>query len=176
MRYFPSRPFLAASALALAVLATSGCHWFRKTDEMYQKPVESRPLEVPPDLDRPATDASAAQADDQSQPVMRSSMAAPAAAQATAAAAASGFTIPGERDEVFAKVGDALAAIEGVTIATKAQLLGTYDVNYGGSDFLVRVTKVDAGAYVSAVDPRGVPAGNEAATGLIAKLKAALGG
>jgi hypothetical protein len=45
-----------------------------------------------------------------------------------------------------------------------------------GSDFLVRVTKVDAGVYVSAVDPRGMPASTAAATQLIASLKAALGG
>ena len=76
---------------------------------------------------------------------------------------------------MFAKVGDALAATEGVTIASKAQLLGTYDVNYAGSNFLVRVTKVESGVYVSAVDPRGMPATHEAATKLVAALKAALG-
>ena len=63
-----------------------------------------------------------------------------------------------------------------VTIASKAQLLGTYDVSYHGADFLVRVTKVDAGVYVSAVDPRGMPASGDAATQLIAALKAAVGG
>jgi hypothetical protein len=73
-----------------------------------------------------------------------------------------GFTVPGERDAVFAKVGDALAATEGVTVASRAQLLGTYDVSYEGSDFLVRVTKVDAGVYISAVDPRGLPAAGDA--------------
>jgi hypothetical protein len=40
----------------------------------------------------------------------------------------------------------------------------------------VRVTKVDAGVYVSAVDPRGMPASAEAPAKLIAALKAALGG
>jgi len=69
-----------------------------------------------------------------------------------------------------------LAATDGVTIASKAQLLGTYDVSYHGADFLVRVTKVDAGVYVSAVDPRGMPASGDAATQLIAALKAAVGG
>jgi hypothetical protein len=39
----------------------------------------------------------------------------------------------------------------------------------------VRVTKVDAGVYVSAVDPRGMPATSEAAIKLVAALKAALG-
>jgi hypothetical protein len=69
-----------------------------------------------------------------------------------------------------------LAATEGVTVASRAQILGTYDVSYGGANFLVRVTAVDAGVYVSAVDPRGLPASGEAPQKLIAALKAALGG
>ena len=35
-----------------------------------------------------------------------------------------------------------------MTIASRAQLLGSYDVAYEGSNFLVRVVAVDAGAYV----------------------------
>ena len=74
-----------------------------------------------------------------------------------------GFTTAGSRDEVFNKVGDALAGIEGVNIASRAQLLGAFDVNYEGSNFLVRVSAAEAGAYVSAVDPRGLPATGERA-------------
>jgi hypothetical protein len=40
----------------------------------------------------------------------------------------------------------------------------------------VRITKVDAGVYVSAVDPRGMPDTGDAATRLIAALKTAIGG
>ena len=47
-------------------------------------------------------------------------------------------------------------------------------MTYEGSDFLVRVVAVDAGAYVSAVDPRGLPATGEAAVKLIDALKAKL--
>ena len=163
----------ALAVLAVAVLAASGCHWFRKGDKNYQQSAENRPLEVPPDLDRPNADAAVQPASEPAQSVSRSSMPAPAASTATVA---TGFTVAGERDAVFAKVGEALAATEGVTIASKAQLLGTYDVNYAGSNFLVRVTKVEAGVYVSAVDPRGMPATNDAATKLVAVLKSALGG
>lgn len=60
------------------------------------------------------------------------------------------------KEEAFAKVGTALEGVEGVTIASRAQLLGSYDVAYEGSNFLVRVVAVDAGAYISAVDPRGL--------------------
>ena len=130
--------------------------------------VTQRPLEVPPDLDKPNTDAA------MKMPATASANA--AAPVAGAGATPLGFTVPGERDAVFAKVGDALAAQAGVTIASKAQLLGTYDVDFEGAKFLVRVTKTDAGVYVSAVDPRGLPATGEAPVKLMAALKTALGG
>src|SRR3546814_8309453 len=47
--------FLAAAALAVAVLGASGCSWFRKGDELYAQSPENRPLEVPPDLNLPDT-------------------------------------------------------------------------------------------------------------------------
>jgi len=168
-RTAPLPRLLAVTTLAAAVLAATGCHWFHKDAEAYTQSAESRPLEVPPDLDRPSTEAAMQPA---GQSVSRSSMPAPQASTATA----SGFTVTGDSDQVFAKVGEALAATEGVTIASRAQLLGTYDVSYEGANFLVRVTKVEAGAYVSAVDPRGMPATDAAPLKLIAALKAALGG
>ncbi len=159
--------------LVPALLLATGCSWFRKGDSVYAQSAETRPLEVPPDLDRPNTEgAMRMPSAEAGQSVTRSSM----PARAASAASASGFTVAGERDAVFAKVGEALAATSGLTIASKAQLLGTYDVNYQGSDFLVRITKVDAGVYVSALDPRGMAASSAAATQLIAALKAALGG
>ena len=152
--------------LAVAtVAATTGC--FRKGARGdYALPAESRPLEIPPDLTRPGAENAPA-------PVLASA-AAPAAAQP--AVQGTGFTVPGSREEVFGKVGDALAAIDGVQIASRAQLLGSFDVAYQGENFLVRVVGVDAGAYVSAVDPRGLPATSPAAVELIAALKGALGG
>jgi uncharacterized lipoprotein len=177
----------AVLVLALAVLAASGCRWFRK-DSPFEQSAETRPLEVPPDLDRPNTDSAVGA----SSSVARSTLspAQPAGATATttpapaagapqsapAGAVGSGFTVAGERDAIFARVGEALAAVPGVAVASKAQLLGTYDVTYENSSFLVRVTKVDAGVYVSAVDPRGVPATDAAAAKLMASLRSALGG
>ncbi len=154
---------LALLAVATTVTAT-GCHRGARGD--YALAPEMRPLEVPPDLNLPNT-AGASQV--------------PALASATrpaaqAAPAQGGFTVGGSRDEVFGKVGTALEAIDGVTIASRAQLLGSYDVAYEGSNFLVRVVAVDAGAYVSAVDPRGIPATDAAAVKLVDALKARLGG
>lgn len=169
---FPLSRSVVLAAVAVAVLTASGCSWFRKDKGAYAEAPEDRPLEVPPDLDRPSTEGAMKLPPAAGQSVTRSSMPAPAPSTGTA----SGFTVAGERDAVFARVGEALAATAGVTIASKAQLLGSYDVDYEGSKFLVRVTKVDAGVYVSAVDPRGMAATDPAALRLVASLRAALGG
>ena len=156
---------------AMLVAFLGGCHWFGKDSELYT--AQPRPLEVPPDLDRPNEEAA------MKLPATASGQAAAAASATPATAGAAtpiGFTVPGEREDIFNKVGEALGKVEGLTVASRAQLLGTYDVNYAGSDFLVRVTKVDAGVYISAVDPRGLPATGEAPVKLIEALKVALGG
>ena len=120
---------------------------------------------MPPDLNLPNTSGA-----------MQVPNVAPAAGGSTTATPAGGFTVGGSREEAFTRVGEALSGIEGVAIASRAQLLGTYDVSYEGASFLVRVSAVDAGAYVSAVDPRGLPATGAAPTKLLAALKAKLGG
>ncbi|QNN46376.1 hypothetical protein H9L17_14595 [Thermomonas brevis] len=156
-----------AAPLVAVLLATglSGCHWFKKKNELYTQSAEARPLEVPPDLDRPAADKAMA---------LPSAGSSVTASGAAAKPAALGFTAAGERDAVFAKVGEVLAATSGVQIASKAEILGTYDVDYMDAKFLVRVTKAGDGSYVSAVDPRGLPPSGEAAGKLIAALKAAI--
>ncbi|KAF1726621.1 MULTISPECIES: hypothetical protein [Pseudoxanthomonas] len=151
-------------ALVLLVVSVAGCSWFKKGAKGdYALAPEARPLEVPPDLNLPNTSGA---------------MQVPAAGQVgpAAAPAAGGFNVAGSRDEAFTRVGEALAGVEGVTVASRAQLLGTYDVSYEGASFLVRVSAVEAGAYVSAVDPRGLPATSPAAVKLLAALKAKLGG
>ena len=54
----PSFPVSRSIALVLivAVVAASGCRWFRKDKDVYAQSPESRPLEVPPDLDMPNTE------------------------------------------------------------------------------------------------------------------------
>ena len=156
---------LAFAVLAIAVLGVSGCKWFKKGNPDYALSAEARPLEVPPDLNLPNT---------------AGAMKLPPAAgqvseQAGAVASATGFNVAGPRDEVFAKIGAALDGTDGVTIANRSQLLGTYDVTYEDSNFLVRAVAVEAGTYVSAIDPRGLPATGSAPK-LIAALKAKLGG
>ena len=155
---------LALAALAVAVLGVTGCKWFRKGNPDYAMSAETRPLEVPPDLNLPDTAGA----------MKLPPTGAPTTPQGVATSA-TGFNVAAPRDEVFAKVGVALEGTEGLTIASRAQLRGTYDVAYEGSNFLVRVVAVEAGTYVSAVDPRGLPAAGSAPK-LIAALKAKLGG
>ena len=163
---------LSYALLAIAVAAgTTGC-FKRGAKGDYALAPEMRPLEVPPDLNVPAG-AGGNQVPALSSATKPAAPAAPAAAAAPAAGS-SGFTIPGSKEEAFGKVGTALEGVEGVTIASRAQLLGSYDVAYEGSNFLVRVVAVDAGAYISAVDPRGMPATAEAPVKLIGALKAKL--
>ncbi len=90
--------------------------------------------------------------------------------------ASGGFTLPDGRDDAFAKVGQALAAVQGVNVVSKAEALGVYDVSYEGSSFLVRVAGADEGSYVSAVDPRGMPATGDAPKKLVDALRTALTG
>ena len=77
---------------------------------------------------------------------------------------------------MFAQVDAALASIEGLTVASRAQLLGVFDVNYQGSNLLVRVSEAESGAQVSVVDPRGTPATGAVPGQLLARLQAALAG
>lgn len=167
----PTVRVLTLALLAtVAVAATSGCSWFKKGARGdYALAPETRPLEVPPDLNLPDT------AGAMKVPTLASSAGQQAAA-GPAAAAKSGFFVSGGKDEVFDKVGEALAQIPGLTIASRAQMLGSYDVSYEGNNFLVRVTSSDGNSYVSAVDPRGMPATAEAPQALIAALKTKLGG
>ena len=161
---------LAAPLAALVlVAAVSGCSMFGKKSELYTQSAESRPLEVPPDLDRPSADRA------MSLPAAGGSVSASGMNNAGGSTAAPiGFNAAGDRDAIFAKVGEVLAATSGVSVVNRAQILGTYDVDYMGAKFLVRVTKVGDGAYVSAVDPRGLPPTGEAPVKLIGALKAAI--
>lgn len=160
----------AVALLAVAVLGSAGCGWFRHKSDAYKLSSENRPLEVPPDLNLPDTQSAMQLPGEKSQSVTRSSL------TPVAGADAPGFAVAGDRDSVYTKVGDALAAINGVTIASKAQLLGAYDVSYEGASFLVRVSAAESGVYVSAVDARGQPATAAAPAKLIKALQAALGG
>ena len=153
----------------LLVVGLSGCQLFGKKNDLYAQSAESRPLEVPPDLDRPSADKA------MSLPAAGGSVSASGMNNAGGSSAAPiGFNATGDRDMLFGKVGEVLAATTGVTVVNRAQILGTYDVDYMDAKFLVRVTKAGDGVYISAVDPRGLPPVGEAPVKLIGALKAAI--
>ena len=167
----PHRLNRIALVLTVAALAVSagGCKLFGKKSELYTRSVESRPLEVPPDLDRPAADRA------MTLPDTGGSVSASGMNNAGGSSAAPiGFNASGDRDAIFARVGEVLGTTAGVSVVNRAQILGTYDVDYMGAKFLVRVTKVGDGAYVSAVDPRGLPPTGEPPVKLIGALKATI--
>src|SRR5690606_9212583 len=61
-------------------------------------------------------------------------------------------------------------------ITSRAELLGAFDLQYQGNNFLVRVTEAPDGVQVSAVDPRGAPATGPAVEALMATLEAEVAG
>jgi uncharacterized lipoprotein len=174
---------LGLAVLTCAIVATAGCGWFRKGNALYAESPEARPLEVPPELDLPDT-SGAMRLPDAGGSVARSDLpgATPAGnaqtanspAAASQAMAGNGFAVAAPRDAVFERLEALLGSIDGLAIASKAQLLGSYDVDYAGEKFLVRVSPTETGSYVSAVDPRGLPAGGEGAARVLQALEAGL--
>ncbi len=156
-----------AGVLLVGLVAMSGCSWLRKDNALYTS--QTRPLEVPPDL--PAVGATATAATAPAGPVTASGTVASARAGAN-----TGFKMTESRDDAYTRLDGVLSGLEGVTIANRAKLLGAFDVNFQETNFLIRVSASEGGAYVSAVDPRGMPADGAAAVQLVAALKAAVGG
>lgn len=163
-----SHPLRTAALVALvaAVATTSGCGWLSRKNGGYDAVGDARPLEMPPPFD-----PNAAQADAGTGSVTRSSL-----GGAAPAARAASFALEGDRATTFQRVGDVLSSVPGLVIASRAQLLGAYDVDYEGTKFLVRISETTTGTLVSAVDPRGLPAEGEAPRKLIEQLRTTLGG
>lgn len=163
-------PRLAIAGLALGTLvATSGCGWFSRSNELYAMAPEDRPLEVPPEM-------AAVEGLGEDGGVGTVTASGTVAAAQQSRQAVTGFTVEGERSEVFAAVDATLSAMEGVEITSRAELLGAFDLQYQGSNFLVRVTEAAEGVQVSAVDPRGAPATGPAVEALMTAVEAGVAG
>ena len=200
IRHFPVRVALA-SALAVAVLASSGCHWFHRGGNAdYQKSVENRPLEIPPDLDKPAVDASmqipsgnrgASTITPRSVPPAASTIApasiAPAsiapvsnstptpASAAPAAGSDASFTVTDTPAGTWARMGSALAHIDGVVITQRAQVLSSYEVRYKGATFLLRASTEGSASRVIAIGTDGQVTHSAEANELLGLLQARIG-
>ncbi len=149
---FLSARHLVIGVLAVALVATSGCGWFRHKKDPYKTAPENRPLEVPPDLDTPNTDPS------MQIPVMASQSAgrpAPAAAPPAVASGAGQFELGASIDSAWRRVGQALEGMDGVTVGSRSEALGTVEVTYQAQTFLVRLRANDSATTISAVSPDG---------------------
>jgi len=164
--------------VALFLLTNIGCAQ-RGPRGDYALPVSQRPLEVPPELNL------AANTDGRQGPALASvvqgtqasaEQAYPAASAtsptSTRSSASSGFVVSGSREDVYNALGQLLADINGVSIASRSQMLASFDVSFAGSRFLLRVTSSPSGSHISAVDARGLPITEPAAVQLLEMLRA----
>jgi len=168
IRFLSARHILIG-ILAVTLVATSGCGWFRKK-EPYKTAPENRPLEVPPDLDPPNVDPS------MQIPVMAGQAGgkSPAVAAAPALAAAGPFVLADAIDSAWRRVGLALERMDGVTVGSRSQALGTIEVTYRGQTFLVRLRAQDDATSVSAVAPDGRALSDGPAVELLTQLRGRL--
>lgn len=162
---------IARMALALAcsgaLLAASGCGWFR-SKSVYEDSPQSRPLEVPPDLDVPAVDPA------QQIPAVAADAGVRAAAPAPGAA--DELRVQDTVASTWRRLGIALERVDGATITDRAELLSVYSVSYRGDSFLLRVQEAEGGgSRVSAVTADGTPLSGGNSAALLGVLRQRLG-
>lgn len=156
----PARIALSAALIAL-LLASTGCSWFRGRSG-YENAPESRPLEIPPDLDRPASDASM---------VVPAVAANPRVSAPGVAATGESFEIADSGASAWRRLGLALERIDGVTIDDRAELLSVYNVTFGGESFLVKLAPSGSSSRISTVSRDGAELTTGAAGRLLALLR-----
>lgn len=177
-----SRTVLAAT-LAAVVLAGSGCSVLHRTTSIfhrhnsdYQRSQENRPLEVPPDLDTPATDPSMQIPDARPAGSPAAGDANGVSLSAGALNADPGFTLVDTTAGAWERLGKALDRIDGVTVSQRAQLIGSFEVQYKGQTLLLRVTASGQQAVrVDAFGGNGSPARTPEAVELLGLLRGRLG-
>lgn len=150
---------LVFAAVAVALLATSGCGWFRSKTG-YELSPESRPLEIPPDLDAPTSE---------------SALRIPGVAASQRGIESQAFNLDDTPASAYERIGIALGRIDGVTISERSQLLTVYTVAYEGETFLIRLAPQGEGARVSAVSTDGRELGSGAGVKLLGLLRQRLG-
>jgi uncharacterized lipoprotein len=161
--------------IAVTLVSTSGCGWFRSKKDPYKNAPENRPLEIPPDLDQPKTDPTM-----QIPPVKRASNA-PANAGASISSVPQAlinegqFVLADTLDSAWRRVGLALDRMDGVTVGTRSEALGTTEVAYKGQTFLIRLRAQANTTEISAVSTDGRSLAGGPAAELLSLLKTRLG-
>jgi len=165
-----------ASALAVAMLASSGCHWFHRGGNAdYQKSEENRPLEIPPDLDKPTVDPAMQIPSGNSGGMQRGVSSVPPAASSIAPGGDASFIVTDTPAGAWTRLGNSLGHIDGVTITQRAQLLNSYEVQYKGATFLLRVNADGSASRVNAVGADGQGLHSAEANELLGLLRNRIG-
>ena len=126
---------VALSAVALSGLLLSGCGMFR-SHGAWEKAQQEAPLEIPPNLDRPATsDALVIPPPGANRPTASGATAAVAGVPGQAGLISDGFVHPGSVEGVYQRVGQALAG------ASLGQLVSHDDATH---TYVVSVTAAAA--------------------------------
>lgn len=159
------RPVLGGLALALAASTLGGCSWFRH-EPAYLAAVESRPLEVPPDLVLPSSAGAL-----QIPPAPAGQIAPGETPPAVTAAAAGAFSLTDSSEGAFQRTGLALQRIDGVESSTAVSALNAYEVRYDGENFLIRLTPQGERIQIDAIGTDGRLLASPAARSLLDALR-----
>ena len=163
-----SRPLVAGLALALVSAGLPGCSWLRGNDnDLDLDSREGRPLEVPPDLVTPSSPAALRV------PAAVAGASAPGEAPPAALGPGAAFDLDDSAESAFRRVGLALARIEGAS-ATPVVALNSYEVEFRGERFLVRLAPQGESVRIDAISPEGRPVSAGAAGELLAQLRSRL--
>jgi len=152
---------LIVGVVLVAVVAGSGCSWFRKKSD-YQSSPENRPLEVPPDLNAPRT------SDTMRIPAVGNG------ATNSASGALGSFQVADTAESTWRRVGLALARINGVTVNNRAEALRSFEVAYAGQTFLVSMQAAGNMTTVAAYGVDGQPLSSGPAAELLGQLSVRL--
>jgi uncharacterized lipoprotein len=128
-------------AMLLAATLLGGCSWFHHKDNYYSKAAETRPLEVPPDLDTPvtsnelvvpATSAGSTTAAPATSPPAGIAASTPVAINSGTVASGSGLRVADSPDHTWQRVGLALERAQVGTISARDQSSRSYTVEVAG--------------------------------------------
>lgn len=155
-----TRSLIWLTLAIVMVSATTGCSWLKKRVG-YESSKQMNQLEVPPGLDTPSNN---------------NALIVPSVDGTTAQgqAAVETFTVNDNLEGTWRRMGLALNRIDGVSITSSAQALGSYDVRYQGLNYLIRAEAAGEVTRITAFTSEGPAAANSPASRLLGILKSRL--
>ncbi|MGH8109242.1 MAG: hypothetical protein ACREO1_11095 [Arenimonas sp.] len=155
-----TRSLIWLTLAIVMVSATTGCSWLKKRVS-YENSKQTNRLEIPPGLDTPSSS---------------NALLVPGIESTTVQGevAVETFSVNDTLESTWRRMGLALNRIEGVTVTSSAQALGSYDVRYQGMNYLIRAEAAGDTTRVTAFTSEGVAAANSPAGRLLGILKSRL--